>query len=74
MIAEFALSIVGAIVSGVAADLIVGFIKRRRARKSAEPTHTPSVIAFDVVQMPEAPGLPGYDGKRRGIGFGRYGL
>jgi len=40
--------------------------------KPPEPAYRPSVIAFGVVPMKQPSGLPGYDGKRRDVGFNRH--
>lgn len=51
--------------------LFVAWLQYRRMPKLPEPTYQQSVIAFDVVQMEEPKGLPGYDTKRRHVGIGR---
>lgn len=51
--------------------LLVAWLQYRRMPKPPKPNHQPSVVAFTVAQMQEPPSLPGYDRKRRNVGFNR---
>jgi hypothetical protein len=69
-IAAFVVAVIGSVGTVVAA--FIAWKTLKRTPKLPEPPAQCGIIAFDVVQMPEAPGLPGYDRKRRGKGlYGR---
>ena len=62
-----------ATLTAAVASMIIVFQTLRRMPKLPEPEYKPSVIAFEVVQLPKAPGLPGYDCKAHKSGFNRRG-